>query len=218
MATQVDQGASGVPGVNGSTGLDQVLQGDAVALVLAAADSAHDPFGDCALEPVRGPERHHDVTRFEGGRIAEGRGLQARAGHMQDRQVSALVAADDCRVEMVAVAGQDRDGAGTADDVRIGHDVALVIENDTRAEAAVGLNLNDRGLNLGRDLVQLALKLAQRPAASRHAAGGGHRARSCPRCPRNAGQAHRARRQQWDRQQHRRPDRLLHDVKTSPIR
>ena len=67
---------------------------------------------------------------------------------MEHRQIVWGVDADDPGVIAAPVAERDTQAARVGDDMRVGDDVAVAVKDDSRAQTAVGLDLNDLGLGL----------------------------------------------------------------------
>jgi len=90
--------------------------------------------------PERVPDRHHQVADADFVGVAERQGRQRRARqvHLKQRQVRIEVGADQLGPCLAAVGEVDLDSRGAFDDVLVGHDVAIAVDDEARA-------LGDRG-------------------------------------------------------------------------
>ncbi len=95
LAVRVEQGAAGVAGINGSVGLDGLVDVGSVRL-LHLADGADDAAGHGSVEDAEGiADGEHLLADLEAGAAAQGYGLQVRGLDLNDRKIVRFVGADD---------------------------------------------------------------------------------------------------------------------------
>ena len=133
-AARVDERAARVAEVDRRVGLDEVLQRRDAELL--AAREADDPMRHGLRQPDRVADGEHDVPDFELVRAPEGRHRQTCQIDLEDRQIRVGVAADNARVGDPPVGQLHLDRAGIHDHVMVGDDVAALVDDDSRAEAA----------------------------------------------------------------------------------
>ncbi len=132
FAAHVDQRTARVAGVDRHVGLDRTAASSPVSRCLAL----HDAGGHGVLEPNGEPMAiTHSPTRslemsptFTAGRPV--------ASILTTRDVGALVGADQLGLELALVGQGHQHLGGILDHVRIGHDVAVGRQDETRAHAA----------------------------------------------------------------------------------
>ena len=94
------------------------------------------------------PIGQDEVADREGGRIAEGGRGQAGGVDLDDRDVVGDIAADERSRIRVPVGERHGERGRAAHDMGVRDDVALRVVDDARAEALVGLDLDDCRLDL----------------------------------------------------------------------
>ena len=169
LALVVHQRATRVAGVDGRVGLNQVGV-DRAARVRRqhrrAVQRADNACRDGLVEAVGASDRHDPVANHELGGVANlDRGdLGVPKVDVDHGEVARAVGAQDRAVVALAVDG-DRDGLGAVDDVVVGEDVAVLVQDDARADAGalvgghadrddrrqrlLGHGLRDRGVGVG---------------------------------------------------------------------
>ena len=120
-----------LPGLIGHVGLDQRQQVAGVARL-----GADDAGRDRVLQAERRADRHDPFAHLEPGDVADAHRRQAAGLDLDQRHVRLLVGADDLGLELALVGQGDRDLVGAFDDVRVGHHIAVGIEDESRADAA----------------------------------------------------------------------------------
>src|SRR5580698_1213724 len=140
FAVHVQERSAGVAGIDGGIGLDEVLK-LALRAGLDGAVLGGDYASSDGLRQGEGAADGFDpVADFGGVGVAELNGRQGCAGvDFDDREVGGLVDADDMRgtafVTVVWVGGElDEYLVGLLDDVVVGDDVALGIDDEAGAE------------------------------------------------------------------------------------
>ena len=93
---------------------------------------ADDSRRDCSFKPERAADRDDGVADDESAGVAERKREQLGHGRidLQDREICRGIGADHMCGEALAVPELDGKGAGTFDDVRVGHDVAVTVEDE----------------------------------------------------------------------------------------
>src|SRR5581483_5160002 len=150
-AGDVDQRAAGIAGVDRGARLDHVRKRDAAAFRLGAVERADDSLGDARGEAEGIADRHHDVTDLELRRVGERRRPQLAAVHLDDGEIVLRERADELRRQLLAGRRGDGEAREAADDVVVGDDVAVRVEDDARAEPRWGADLDDRRRHLPED-------------------------------------------------------------------
>jgi hypothetical protein len=135
LAGRVDQRAAGVAEVDGGVGLDEVLEGGHAQP--AAAGGADDPGGDRLAETERVADGQDGVADAQPVGAAERHHRQVRQLDGEHGEVRVRIDAHQPRRSLAAVAQLDADLGGPGDDVVVGHDVALPVDDDAGAQAAV---------------------------------------------------------------------------------
>ena len=142
LAVAVEQRAAGVAGVDGGVGLDEVrAAGWRRRLVMSETTMVRS-------RPLTMPEvtdarelaqrvAHGDgqLADLERGRVAQLGGRQAGRVDLDEREVGVGVDAGDRAVEGPAVGEHDADLVGVLDDVMVGQDEAVGVDDDARAGA-----------------------------------------------------------------------------------
>src|SRR5262249_53163658 len=131
LALQVDQRAAGVAGVDGRVGLDEVL---VHVHVQATALGADDAVGHGAGPAERGADGQDAVADLHGPAVAQFEGGQVALGvDADDGQVGLGVDLDLLGREPAAVGQHDLDLVGAVDDVVVGQDDALGVDDEAGA-------------------------------------------------------------------------------------
>src|SRR5215472_13816317 len=145
FAVHVEQRAAGVAGVDGGVGLDEVLELAAGAGLDGAVLGGDDSGGDGLREGEGAADGFDVVAHLRHVAVAQLDGGQGGIGvDLDDGEVGGLVDADDARraaeVLGVGVGGElDVDLVGLVDDVVVGDDVALGVDDETGAEGLADL-------------------------------------------------------------------------------
>ncbi len=186
-APRVDQGASGIPGVDHRVGLDQVF--DRVVTVTGrpaydpqgAAFSADDPRGDRErqrrreLSP-RVADGEHELADGKPLRVAQRHRGQVLTRDLQDRDVGCRVPADQLGGILPTIEQLDRDLFGVSDHVVVRQNVA--VRRDDEAGAAPERHVEGGVLGLGMERPEKLLEaLRQAHAAGRPARVDGNHGR-----------------------------------------
>ncbi len=109
LAVEIHQGAAGIAGVDGGVGLDE---GAEVADADGGAGEAGDDAAGHGLADAEGiADRQHEVADLKAVAVAhlEGRHALAVGVDLEDREVGALVGAQELRLELLAVGENDGD-------------------------------------------------------------------------------------------------------------
>ena len=142
LAAHVDERSAGVAGVDGGVGLEEgFVIGDADA---RAAGGADDAARDGLFEAEGRTDGEDPVSDFERVGVAEFGGGEEVGLDSDDGDFGGRVGADDLGFELAPVGQADGDLIGSGDDVIVGQDVAVGIDDDARAEPlAAKLSLGD---------------------------------------------------------------------------
>src|SRR5215217_6320798 len=136
----VGEHPAGVAWVDGGVGLD-----DLAAVVQDPVGRADDPGGHGLVEAegaADGDRQLADLDVLADGE--RGRG-ETGAVHLDHADVVQVVGADDLALELGAVVEADLDLVDPVDDVGGGHDVAVLVVDEARADAAVVADLDHGG-------------------------------------------------------------------------
>ena len=141
LAGHVDERPTGISGVDAGVGLQEVGKDVAAARHdIAALLGADDACGNAGAEAEGVADGDDPVADAGAVGIAEWNRADALEGGDADkREVGGGVAADDGGLELAVVVEFDADVAGSLDDMEVGQDVALVIDDESRAEAGADL-------------------------------------------------------------------------------
>jgi hypothetical protein len=132
FSLQIDQCPAAIAGIHGSIGLDGVGNCGSCRLRYTAVEGAHDTPGGCLSDPQRIADCQHLLTHDEPGRVANlgdrhiGERLNAYHG-----QVIGGNRADQLGWLSVSVVQNGHDALFAADDMVIGYDVTLRVNNDS---------------------------------------------------------------------------------------
>ena len=132
------QCAAGVPGVDRGVGLDHVRDREPVGGRDLALKRRDDARGHGPVEPEGVADRDDRVADVELGRLAEGERLERVGGgvDLQDGDVGRVVLADELGlVALLVVAQRDLDLLGAVDHVRVGDQMALVVDHEARSRS-----------------------------------------------------------------------------------
>jgi hypothetical protein len=159
VAVDVEQRPAGVAGVDLGGRLDQVTVEPvflAAELRQRAADRADDADAHAHLalgrQAVGVAERDRPLAATDLGRVGPRHRGQVARGDLEHGQVGPRVGADhDGRVDLLIV-GRDPELFGVGDDVVVGQDVAVGIDDEARADGAVGAG-QQRGEAVGVEVV-----------------------------------------------------------------
>ena len=135
LAARVDQRAAGVAWIDRGVGLDEVfVVGDSpFEAPVGGADDA-ERHGLIELEGIA--DRKHPFGDPQLRRVSPAENRQVGGVELEQGEVGERIRADDLGAELALVAEPDADvGAGAADDVIVGEDVAVGRHDDARAEA-----------------------------------------------------------------------------------
>ena len=134
LAPRVDQRPAAVPEVDRRVGLDVVVEARIEELPAEVADDA-DRHGVLVAERVA--DREDPLAHPQRRRIAERRDRQpGLAVDLDQRDVGVGIGADDARAESPAVRQLHRDPLGAIDDVVVGQDAAVGVDDEAAAGAA----------------------------------------------------------------------------------
>ena len=134
LAARVDQRPAAVAEVDGRVGLDVVVEARVEEL---PADEADDADRDRVLVAERVADRAHPLAHPQRRRIADRRDRQARlAVDLDQRDVGVGIGADDARAQRPAVRQLDDDPLGALDDMVVGEDAAVGVDDEAAARAA----------------------------------------------------------------------------------
>ena len=136
LALRRHQRAARVALVDGRIGLQEVLVA-AVAGARGAALRAQDPHRHGLAHAKRVAHRQDDVADARPVGVAERQRRQARGLHVEHRQVGRLVDAHDLGVELAPVGQHDADAVRAVDDMRVGHDAAIGLDDHAAAQTAL---------------------------------------------------------------------------------
>ena len=137
LAAGVDQGAAGVPGVDGGVGLDEVLVvGEPQT---AAPDGADDPHGHRLAKSERVADRQDDVAHLDLLGVAHLRARQRGLIDAQDGEIGAPIGPDDARAQLAAVRQRRLHLLRLLDDVVVSQDRAGLVHDHARPEAHLAL-------------------------------------------------------------------------------
>ena len=137
-----DQRSARVAGVDGGVGLEElvVIAGDEASL---GADYAN---RDGVIESEWVADRHYPLAYFDIVGIAQRRNRQLMLGFdLQECDVAFLIAPDQLGLVLISILSGDGDAFGIGDNVIVGHHVAVLADDKTRAET-----LRVRGVFLER--------------------------------------------------------------------
>src|SRR5262249_38263010 len=135
LAFQVDQRAPGISRVDGRIGLDEVV---VTALADEPSLGADDTRGDRMLEAEWVADGHHPFADAQLIGVAEG--YSAEIGDvvdLDDGDIRLRVTAHDLRLVLLFILELDDDFVGVLDDVVVGEDVAVAIDDEAGAQAAL---------------------------------------------------------------------------------
>ena len=107
----VDEGASGVPGVQRGIGLDDVVDEPARARSKGPAQRAHHTRGHGVLEPVRVADGDRDLTDAERSRSRPASATRSSGEDPDDGQIGIGIIADDPRLDAPPVRQRRRRSA-----------------------------------------------------------------------------------------------------------
>ena len=132
---RVDEGPAGVAWVDRGVGLDDVVDGEPAGRLDLALKRGDDPCRGGAVERERVADGDHRVTHADRGGITEGERVKlvGRDVDLQQGDVGGLVLADHLgrnRLRVVAIAELNRDLRRPVDDMGVGEDVAVVVDDE----------------------------------------------------------------------------------------
>jgi hypothetical protein len=132
---RVEERSAGVTVVDRGVGLDRVIDAESVRRLDRAPGGADDPRGHGAGEPVGAADRKRRVAHADVRRASESQRVELVRSRVDvdDGEVGRGVGADDRRIGPAAVGERDGHVVRSGDDVRVRDDVALVVEDETRA-------------------------------------------------------------------------------------
>ena len=136
LAARVEQRAPAVAVVDRRIGLDHVVDRVPVRRPDVPLEGADDAGRDRSLEAERVADRDDRVADFESSRVGQGKWCE-RAGtgiDLEQCEVGGRVAADEGCLQRVVVREAHLDRGCSVDDVKVGDDVPLLVQHETRAE------------------------------------------------------------------------------------
>ena len=132
LSAGIDQGATGIAGVDRRVGLDQVkaLVGEAEAVDIAV-QAAHDAEGHRALQAVGAAQGNRPVAHLEGLGIAQGGCLElALAAYTHHGQVGDRIGPYHAAVELAAIGEGHLNAVNRIDHVGVGeHQAAAGVDH-----------------------------------------------------------------------------------------
>ena len=134
-ALDVHERAAGVAGVDGGVGLDEVLI--VLDAEVAAARGADDAGGDGLADAEGVADGQHDVADLHLVAVGHRDDRQVLGVNLDDGDVGLRVAANDLGGELAAILQGDFHLVGVIHDVVVGEDVAVLGDDDARAEAVL---------------------------------------------------------------------------------
>ena len=155
-ALGIDQRAAAVARIDGRVGLDVDHR---VFRRQLARDGADDAERDRRVEAERAAEREHQLARPQRVGVAEGERRQRLGLDLDHRQIGLVIDRDDLRADRAAAPAEDGasglaarrrkrqldlDARRVLDHVRVGHDVAVGIDDDAGAAAPLEHRLRAR--------------------------------------------------------------------------
>ena len=130
FALLIDECSSGVSGIDGGVGLYEALDSvGSEGTGLGGDDAGGDGGGE--VEGVADGE--HPLSESEVVGVANLDGRKALGVNLHEGEVGGLVGADDASLELAAVVELDGYLVGLPDDVVVGHDVAVLADDDSAA-------------------------------------------------------------------------------------
>lgn len=134
IATQVEQRPARIAGIEGDVGLDE---GNVAAVRQQASLGADDADRHAVLEAERRADRGHPIARFHGVGIAGPHSLQPAGGDLEQGHVGIWIGANEPGRIFALVGQLDPDRVGAGNHMRIGQDIAIGADDETRPHAAV---------------------------------------------------------------------------------
>jgi len=138
FAGHIDQRAAGISGVDGGVGLQEALE---LVADVGAIFGADDSGGDGGVQAEGAAEGEHPVADLYAVRISElGDGKIAVGVDLDHREIGVLVKADYVAIVFGGIAVEDDlNFGGLVDDVIVGEDETLFVDDHAGAEAAFGV-------------------------------------------------------------------------------
>ena len=130
---RVDERPAGIPRIDGSVGLDEILVIDDAHP--AAAQSADVPDRDRLADSEGIADREHGIPHLHPFAVGEGDGGEIGGLDPQDRHVGRLIRADELGRVFLAVGQYDLNPVGPRDHVVVGQNVAVGAHQHPGAEA-----------------------------------------------------------------------------------
>ena len=170
LAAHVEQRPARVAGVDRDVGLDER---DQILLRQVASLRADDSRGHRVLEPERLADRDHPFADLELVGIADRDLRQILRIDLQQRNVGALVGADDLGLELAAIRQAHEDFGCIVDHVRVGGDVTIRRNDEARAgrlrfEIALGRAPRNRTEALEEFVERIVFGDVGQPLATAH--------------------------------------------------
>ena len=119
-----------IAGIDRGVGLHEVVD----RLGPSPNDRAHDALGHRLSDPERIADREHDVADRDVVDVGEGDGLQVVGVDLEEGQVRRGVDTDDLREVYGAVGARNGELRCLFDDVIVGDDVSVAVDDDARSE------------------------------------------------------------------------------------
>src|SRR5262249_38187637 len=132
LALAVDERATAVTGVDRGIGLDEVV---VRPLTDHATGRADDARGDGLLQTERVADGHNGLADLKLCRVAERDQRQALRVDLQKGEVGLRVTAEYLRGHLATVGERHLDLGRTVDDMIVGHDVTVGVDDEAGAEA-----------------------------------------------------------------------------------
>ena len=133
FAVEVDQGATGIAGVDAGVGLDEVLEAGAGQVV--AAHRRHDPRCHRLADAKGVADGHHEIADLELVAVGHRNGGQILGGDAHQRHVRIRVRADELGLEAAAIGQGDLHLVGVFHHMVVGQNQAeLCIDDHARAQ------------------------------------------------------------------------------------
>ena len=137
VAVAVHQCATGVAGIDGGIGLDEIFIG--VDAQMAAPQRADDAHGDGLADAEGVADGQHDIAHLDFLRSPEGNGGKIGKVDLDHGQIGFRIGADDLGRGGAAIGKGDFDLVRRFHDVMIGQDIALAADDDPRAQTGLAL-------------------------------------------------------------------------------
>ena len=156
LTPRVEERAARIAGVDRGIGLNDSLDRPSVLGLQRAIEAADDARGQGSFETERIAEGQNllaDQTRFEESPKLRGKSFSAGDVDQEDGDIVGGVGTDELGVMLGAVEERDADRVGTLDHVKIGENMALLVDHESGARSGGGLIAEEaEALGFGRDV------------------------------------------------------------------